>query len=125
MGKSEKELEIERFLEEVKVFNAVTAEEAEALLKIKGSILFIGRETCPYCRKFVRKLSPLAVEHDFTVNYLHSQPADGQEAVDALRDKYEVPTVPGFLYVEEEGKVTVKCDSSLSPEEILEIIKLT
>ena len=57
----DKEKEIEQYLEDVKVFNETTPEEAEQLLEAKeGHIVYIGRETCPYCRKFVRKLSSLA-----------------------------------------------------------------
>ncbi len=55
--------EVANYLEQVKVFQAVSPEEAKALMDAKdGGILFIGRESCPYCRRFVAKLSPLAQE---------------------------------------------------------------
>lgn len=124
MEDKDKKMEIEQYLDEVKVFNEVTPEEAETLLEAKeGNIVFIGRETCPYCRRFVRKLSPLAEEKDLEVNYVHSQNPKYREQVDALREKYDVPTVPGFLYSSEQAGIVVKCDSSLEAEEILEIVE--
>ena len=96
--------EVANYLEQVKVFQAVSPEEAKALMDAKdGGILFIGRESCPYCRRFVAKLSPLAQEAGLKVAYLHSQN-------------------PDFLFSDKEG-VHVKCDSSLSPEEILAFVK--
>lgn len=125
MEKSEIEREKETFLEQVADFTEVTPEEANQLLEVKeGNIVFIGRETCPYSRLFVRKLSPLAEEHRLTVHFLHSKHPDYTDEIEAFREKYDVPTVPGFLYSSESAGLVVKCDSSLSPEEILEIVEL-
>lgn len=124
MPKDDVQQEIERYLEEIEVFQQVRPEDADNLLEINaGHIIYIGRETCPYCRKFVRKLSPLAKEHDLTINYVHSQHPKYKEQVDELREKYDVPTVPGLLYSSETAGLVVKCDSSLTPEEILEIVE--
>lgn len=115
---------IDQYLDEVKVFKETTPKEAEELIEAKdGNIVFIGRETCPYCRRFVKKLSPLAKEHHLEVHYLHSQHPEYEEQVNELRDKYNVPTVPGLLYSSESAGIVVKCDSSLEPEEILEIVE--
>lgn len=118
------QIEIDQYLGEVKVFKETTPEEAEKLLEAKdGNIVFIGRETCPYCRRFVKKLSPLAKEHHLDVNYVHAQHPLYEEQVNELREKYDVPTVPGLLYSSETAGMVVKCDSSLEPEEILEIVE--
>ncbi|MFC0560868.1 hypothetical protein [Halalkalibacter alkalisediminis] len=39
------------------------------------------------------------------------------EGITAFRNEYDIPTVPGFIYTNGD-KVTVKCDSSMSEEEI-------
>lgn len=118
--------ETEQYLNEVKVFKETPPEEAKALLESEdGAIVYIGRETCPYCRRFVKKLSPLAEENDLTVHYVHSQHPEYEEEVNDLREKYDVPTVPGLLYSSETAGLVVKCDSSLSPEEITEILEIT
>lgn len=121
----DKQKEIDQFLEEVKIFREVTPQEAEdAIEATAGNILFIGRETCQYCRKFVRKLSLLAKDYDLDVLYLHSQHPEYEDDVQKLRDKYDVPTVPGLIYSSETAGLVVKCDSSLTLEEILEIIEV-
>lgn len=118
------QIEIDQYLGEVKVFKETTPEEAEKLLEAKdGNIVYIGRETCPYCRRFVKKLSTLAKEHDLEVHYVHAQHPEYEEQVNELRDKYDVPTIPGLLYSSETAGIVVKCDSSLEPEEILEIVE--
>lgn len=114
----------EEFLEYVAELDKVNAEEAGQLLQAQaGDNLFIARETCPYCRKFINRLMKVVKEKDLTVHFLHAQPADEQEAqaVQALRDQYGVPTVPALLYAGQDG-VDVVCDSSLSPEAIIEFV---
>lgn len=126
MTVEENKNDIEVYLEQVKLFKETHPKDADELLEAKaGNIVFIGRETCPYCRKFVRKLSPLADEYDLTVHYVHSQHPEYEDEVELLREKYDVPTVPGLLYSSETAGLIVKCDSSLEPEEILEIIERT
>ena len=126
MTVEENKNDIEVYLEQVKLFKETHPKDADELLEAKaGNIVFIGRETCPYCRKFVRKLNPLADEYDLTVHYVHSQHPEYEDEVELLREKYDVATVPGLLYSSETAGLIVKCDSSLEPEEILEIIERT
>lgn len=119
-----KKLSIEDYQEEVKVFTETTPEIAEEMLEAKtGKIVYIGFDTCPYCRKFVHKLSPLAEAKDLDIYYVDAK-ADGYaEAIQAFREKYHVKTVPGLLYSSETTELIVKHDSSLTEEEILEIIE--
>jgi len=118
------QIEIDQYLGEINVFNEIRPEEADELLEAKeGHIVYIGRETCPYCRRFVKTLSPLAEENDLKVNYVHSEHPNYEEEVDELREKYDVPTVPGLLYSSESAGLVVKCDSSLDADEILDIVE--
>lgn len=115
--------EIEKYLEEVKSFKEVTPADADELLTAQsGNIVYIGRETCPFCRRFVGKLSAVAKDENLTIHYVHSQKVETLKGVEALRNKYGVPTVPGFLYSDEDG-VQVKCDSSMSPDDIKTFVK--
>lgn len=125
LANEKKQQDIETYLEQVKIFTETTPAEADQLLEAKeGNIVFIGRETCPYCRRFVNKLSNLAEEHNLKVHYVHSKHPDYTDEIETLREKYDVPTVPGLLYSSESAGLVVKCDSSLEPEEILEIIEV-
>lgn len=87
--------------------------------KLRIILFFIGRPTCPYCRRFEPKLTQVAKDNQLTVHFLNSenQDSDTQE----LRTTYDVPTVPGLL-VAKSGHVKVVCDSSLSEEAILDFI---
>lgn len=106
----------QEFLALVKDFKTVSPEEAEQLLEAKDdAILFLGRETCPYCRRFAPKLAKVAKEKGWTVHFLNT--STPTSAITALRDKYQVPTVPGFLYAGTDG-IKVRCDSSMTEEEI-------
>ena len=68
------EVEIDQYLDEAKSFIETTPKEADELLEAKeGTIVFIGRETCPYCRRFVRTLGPLSKEHNLkSIMYTHN-----------------------------------------------------
>lgn len=126
MSNQEKQKEIDDYLEQVKLFKEVRSKEAEQLIEAyNGSIIYIGRETCTYCRRFVRKLSKIVKEHNVIVHYVYSKHPDYEEEIEALRNKYNVPTVPGLIYSSETAGLIVKCDSSLSPDEITKLIEVT
>lgn len=119
-----KKLSIEDYQEEVKVFLETTPEEADQLLEAKtGKIVYIGFDSCPYCRKFIHKLSPLATEKELEIHYVDAKDAEYPEEIKEFRQKYNVKTVPGLLYSSETAGLIVKHDSSLTPEQILDIIE--
>lgn len=102
-------------------FTEITAQEAKKCLEVaEGFILFIGRPSCPYCRRFEPKLTQVAKDNQLTVYFVDSEAADSD--IQDLRTAYNVSTVPGLL-VAKAGHVKVVCDSSLSEEAILDFIK--
>lgn len=106
---------------DVSLFNKIQSEEADKLLSGSGKIVvYIGRETCPYCRKFAKKLGSLVNNIDVPIYYVNS--ADyADDNISNFRDKYNIATVPGFIVSKEED-LKVRCDSSLPETEILEMI---
>lgn len=125
MTDTDKQKAMDTFLEQVEAFTEVTPEEADELLTAKeGNIVFIGRETCPYSRRFAGTLTDVVNEYDLDINFLHSRNPDYEDEIQEFRDKYDVPTVPGFLYSSESAGILVKCDSSMNAEEILEMIEV-
>ena len=123
--REEKEEKIRNYTKKVSAFHEITAEKADQLLKEKsGQIVYIGRENCPFCQKFVDQLSPLAEKENLTVYYVDSKSSVGKEKLNIFREKYDVPTVPGLLYSSESAGLVVKCDSSLTEEEILEMLEV-
>ncbi len=112
------------FLEKVANFEEVTAEKAQELVEARaGHIIFVGRETCPFCRKFVKTLSEVAKAHALHIYFVHSQRAGSEEQLKIFRDHYGIATVPALLYSDQETPVRVRCDSSMSADEILEFVR--
>lgn len=108
--------------QDVEVFEKVLATKADELLGSEDlAAVYIGRGTCPFCRKFAKKLSPLASQMSTKVYYVDTEDFS-DDNIDEFRAKYNVVTVPGYL-VKNNGTVTVKCDSSLPEEEILAMVK--
>lgn len=97
-------------------FTQLNPQEAQELLTAKdGDILFIGRSSCPYCNLFIPKLHKVAQDQQLTIHFLDSTQPSPQ--LQALRDHYQVPTVPGLLIAKSTG-VEVRCDSSMTPDQI-------
>ncbi|HEM5502859.1 conjugal transfer protein TraF [Streptococcus suis] len=109
------------FQDYIQDFTSVTVEQAQSLLTAQeGGILFIGRATCPYCNRFAPKLHKVAQDKQVTVHFLDSSQISPE--LQTLRDHYQVPTVPGLLVAKPTG-VQVRCDSSMTEEEIAAFIE--
>lgn len=107
--------------EDITLFTKVLSTEADQLLCNDSlTIVYIGRSTCPYCRKFVKKLSSLSSSITSTIYYVESDNTSDSE-IQSFRDKYNILTVPGFI-VNKNGKTTVICDSSTPEKELLDMM---
>lgn len=114
--------EKDTYEEDVELFEKVVSTTADKLLSTKElAIVYIGRATCPFCRKFAKKLSGLANEINSTIYYVESDNYSDDE-INSFREKYNILTVPGFI-VSKNGEVEVRCDSSTPEEEILDMVK--
>lgn len=114
--------EKDTYKEDVELFEKVLSTTADKLLSTEElAIVYIGRSTCPFCRKFAKKLSRLATEMNSTIYYVESDNTLDDE-INSFREKYNILTVPGFI-VSKNGEVEVRCDSSTPEEEILEMVK--
>lgn len=104
--------------ENVAVYERIDSAKAQELIKGKDeAVIYIGKAICPFCQIFVDKLNKVAKETSTHIYYVNSVEESDMEGITAFRNKYNIPTVPGFLYTNGET-VNVKCDSSMSEEEI-------
>lgn len=114
--------EKDTYKENIKSFKVVESKDADKLLESENlSVVYIGRETCPFCRKFAKKLSSLTNKINTDIYYVDSDNLSDNE-VKSFREKYNVLTVPGFI-VSKNKEVKVRCDSSTPEDEILNMIK--
>lgn len=110
------------YAEDIKAFQKISSTEADKLISDEDiAVFFVGRSTCPFCRKFAKKLSGLANKIDTIIYYVESDDVSDNE-ISSFREKYNIVTVPGFI-VSKNGNVEVHCDSSLPREEILATVK--
>lgn len=110
------------YKEDIKSFKQIHSTEADKLLSSeKLTVVYIGRETCPYCRKFAKKLGNLYNKLNTVIYYVNSEDFSDNE-ISSFREKYHVVTVPGFI-VSKNGKYEIRCDSSMSEDEIINMLK--
>lgn len=108
------------YAEAIKAFQSISTADAEKHLALEElTIIYVGRESCPYCRRFADKLSKLASKITAPIYYIDST-ADPD--IEAFREEYRIVTVPGFI-VNKDGELDVRCDSSMPDEEILAMIQ--
>lgn len=110
------------FQEAISYFTEITMEQLNEKLEAKEDfILFMGRPSCSFCRRFAPKLAQVSQEKDLTVYYIPSDSIADFDAIQEFRASYQIQTVPA-LVVGNTGSVKVVCDSSLSPSEIVDFI---
>lgn len=114
--------EQDTYEEDVKLFEEVLSTQADNILSNEDlAVVYIGRETCPYCRKFAKKLSGVASKVNTTIHYVNSSNFSDSE-INSFREKYNIVTVPGFI-IRKNREIEVRCDSSIPEDEILNLIK--
>lgn len=115
-------LEKDQYEENTKSFEKILSMHADYVLNNEDkAVVYIGRSTCPFCRKFAKKLSELANKVTTTIYYVDSADSSDNE-LRVFRDKYNIVTVPGFI-VHKNGEIEVRCDSSIPENEILDMLK--
>ena len=114
--------EKDSYEEDVKLFEKVISTQADELLSNEDlAAIYIGRGTCPFCRKFAKKLSSLTNKINITIYYVDSDNYS-DNLINTFREKYNIVTVPGFI-VSKNREIEVRCDSSITEDEILDLLK--
>ena len=109
---------MKKFAQDIKVLEMTTVNRArKAIANKETAAFFIGRKTCPYCRKFATTLASVVAETQAHIFFINSEEPSELEELQAFRSEYGIPTVPGFLHTEN-SQVAVRCDSSMTADEI-------
>ncbi len=109
---------MEQFAQNIKDLEVTTVDRARQVIADKETAtFFVGRKTCPYCRKFAGTLAGAVSETKAHIYFINSEEASELENLQTFRSEYSIPTVPGFVHVQD-GQVSVRCDSSMTADEI-------
>ena len=109
---------MKQFAQNIKDLEVTTVDRARQVIADKETAtFFIGRKTCPYCRKFAGTLADVVAETKAHIYFINSEEASELEKLQAFRTEYSIPTVPGFVHIQD-GQVSVRCDSSMTADEI-------
>ncbi|HEM3587743.1 TPA: thioredoxin [Streptococcus suis] len=86
------------YVKAVKNYQAISIDEVEQKVQDEEEfILYIGRETCPYCRDFVPKLTEAVERSHATIYYLDSE-SDPNGKIQQFRQSQGLTTVPSLTY---------------------------
>ncbi|VTS12492.1 bacterocin transport accessory protein [Streptococcus pseudoporcinus] len=111
------------YQEAISHFTEVTIHQVVDTINQKEKmILYLGRETCPYCRLFAPKLAEVSQDGGYQVSYLPSDSLVDLVAIQDFRARNQITTVPALL-VASAQRSEVVCDSSLSLDAIRSFIE--
>ena len=106
--------ELAAFAKHVAAFIPTTPDKLLQLIDSQETaIVFLGKPSCSYCRRFVAKLSTISINKQLTIRFTDSNKA----ALKTFREQYGIKTVPALLKISQ-GKIKSVCNSKLSEEEI-------
>ena len=101
----EREITEDEYLQNVNRFNKLTMKEIYSKFENKDTfVLYLGRKTCPHCRKFSPILREFNVLYGNKLNYYDIESPDLDKDAKVFLSKLQIPGVPAVLYVKE-GKV--------------------
>ena len=115
---------MEQFAQNIKDLEVTTVDRARQVIADKETAtFFVGRQSCPYCRKFAGTLAGVVAETKAHIYFINSEEASQLNELQEFRSRYGIPTVPGFVHISD-GQINVRCDSSMSAQEIKEFAGL-
>lgn len=111
--------EIKAYRDDIANLEPVTLAEAKDKQAAGDEFyLYIGGETCEYCRAFVKDFNPIIDKHDLSVVYLdYYAYADDKDLNDFI-DEHDMETIPAVLRANEDGFEHIKVQSPYSQNRI-------
>ena len=101
----EKEVTEDEYLQNINKFNRLNIKDIYSKFENKETfVLYLGRKTCPHCRKFSPILREFNILYENKLNYYDIESPDLDKDAKVFLSKLKIPGVPAVLYVKE-GKV--------------------
>ena len=101
----EKEVTEDEYIQNVNRFNKLNMKEIYSKFENKETfVLYLGRKTCPHCRKFSSVLREFNTLYGNKLNYYDIESPDLDKDGKVFLSKLQIPGIPAVLYVKE-GKV--------------------
>ena len=98
----EKEVTEDEYIQNVDKFNKLNMKEIYSKFENKETfVLYLGRKTCPHCRKFSPILREFNTLYGNKLNYYDIQSPDLDKDAKVFLSKLKIPGVPAVLYVKE------------------------
>ncbi|HAP15513.1 MAG TPA: hypothetical protein DCR07_05330 [Lactococcus sp.] len=99
------EMELVAYSYAVSTFDEVTVEEVENKIERNDKfLLYVGRETCEWCRKIAPVLSQVSQKKDIDIYYLDSADTESDLTLKTFREVYGIETVPVVIDFSSNGK---------------------
>lgn len=92
------EMELIAYYHSVNTFTTISLEDLNKKLNNNEAFyLYVGRATCPWCRKIAPILSQVAESNHLNIYYLDSEGTNNNPELKKFRKKYNIKTVPAIL----------------------------
>lgn len=87
----------------------------------ESSIIYLGRETCPYCRDFVPTLNKASKEEDKNVYYVDTEKIISAEDKEYFTNVLKIEYVPSLIILNKDQELTVIPSEKLVDSDIKDI----
>ncbi|MFZ7177400.1 conjugal transfer protein TraF [Streptococcus hyovaginalis] len=107
-----------------KTYNKISAKEILENNNSEKQLIYVGRETCPNCRKFVPKLTRANSNIGVTINYIDSDKYRNQDDFKTMKHNLKIKYVP-YVAIIQNNKIisTLNISDEITVTEIQEFLK--
>ena len=88
-----------------------------------NSFVYIGRESCPFCREFVPMLNELLLKSNNKVYYLDTESDSKNPRIQEFYQKFSIDGVPALLYFKKDGAYEILHEDDVLSEWINKMIE--
>lgn len=88
-----------------------------------NSFVYIGRESCPFCREFVPMLNELLLKSNNKVYYLDTESDSKNPRIQEFYQKFSIDGVPALLYFKKDGAYEILHEDDVLSEWINKMVE--